>query len=239
MCVCCHLVVDYPMNVCFAFHSSTSSTTSSDFLALKSFIKLLVDQQAPNSFFSLVSFGGSVNTEVGFNSQQTLQGLFNAIDAINQQTSAGADAAAAINLCSSLLPVGSSSLASIIFFITDVPASNQAALRTAASSFTTAGGLLTYIAVGNGVNPTDLQQLVSTLFLANYSVPSYSALFNIPGFFNNFIDSTSLTGYPFMGEFCVLFNKKKLRSYTVVFNELCTFVNFIFCKTDYVVACFV
>jgi hypothetical protein len=168
----------FPVYYCFAYHSSTASTSASDFRALKSFFKVFIDSQPSTSQYSFVSFSNQVITEIGLNAQPSQLGLFNAIDALTLQGNTGADAAGAISRCQSLLPLSTSEVLGVTVLITDVPANDAAAQLTAATTFFNFGGVLRFIQVGNGVNPaeaTPLSQIFKPKSL--YSLSSYTGLF--------------------------------------------------------------
>jgi hypothetical protein len=188
----------FPVYYCFAFHSSTASTSASDFRTLKSFFKVFIDSQPSTSQYSFVSFSNQVITEIGLNAQPTQFGLFNAIDALTLQGNTGADAAGAISRCQSILPLSTSEAIGVTFLITDVPANDANAQFTAASNIFNFGGIFRFIQVGNNVNPAEVT-LLSQIFLSRslLSFSSYSGFFNVASFLNPLINVISNVAYPY------------------------------------------
>ena len=172
------------MNVCFAFHSANTISTT-DFLALKSFLKLYIQQQAQPTNFAAVSFSNQVNTELQFTTQQSSwENLFNSIDNIVQQSGSGANAAVAIQQCASLLPVVTGLTTAEfnqIIFITDAVSSDTSASVNAVRTALDQGIISTIIGVGSNVNSFELQQMGDSGRL--YSASSFSSgLFDITNF---------------------------------------------------------
>ena len=187
------------MNVCFAFHSANTISVT-DFLALKSFLKLYIQQQAQPTNFAAVSFSNQVITELQFTTQQSSwENLFNSIDNIVQQSGSGANAAAAIQQCANLLPVVTGLTAAEynqIIFITDAVSSDTSASVNAVRTASQQGVGFTIIGVGSNVNSFELQQMAT-----------YGRLFSASSFSSGLFDITNVVTpvatyschYPYIG----------------------------------------
>ena len=170
-------------------------------------MKLYIRQQPQQSKYAVVSFSNQVNTEIQFNSQNSWENLFNAIDNIALQNAFGADAVTALQRCSNILPITSgltSGLDSQIVFITDAASNDQTSTINQAITVNRLGLDLSVIGIGSNVNLNELQAMSSQVSGITYTASNVNGLFNINGLFTPFVQDSCIS--PFVGKFAASYD---------------------------------